>query len=120
MEFFGILISLVAIGYIIFIIALPFTINSGLRRINALEKKLAKLDDSLREQSKILSRLKEQETEPVKRETVAAVEDATPVVEIKRESLQPSPEFDEAAEEKHHGPKPRSSLAQNLHTPTQK
>ncbi len=99
MELFGLLFGLVAIGYLIVILALPFTINSGLRRINALEKRLARLDDSLREQSRILSRLKTQETEPLDHKAAVAEEHAAPVVEADLEAQQPAPVHDEVAEE---------------------
>jgi uncharacterized membrane protein len=99
MELFGLLVGLVAIGYVTVFLALPFIIKGGFRRLEKLEKKLAKLDDSLREQSRFLSRLKAQGTEPVEFEAAAAEEETAPVVEEDLEALQLVPVPDEAVEE---------------------
>ena len=99
MELLVLFLGLVSIGYFIFFLVLPFIIKGGLRRLDALEKELAKLDDSLREQSRFLSRLKAQETEPVEFEAAAAEEEAAAVVEEDLKALQPVPPPDEAVEE---------------------
>ena len=99
MEFFGILVSLVAIGYVILLLALPFILKGVSRRLNALEKKLGKLEGSLREQPRFLSQLKTQKAEPVEFEAAAAEEETAPVTEEVHEALQPVPTFPEAVEE---------------------
>ena len=59
MDLFGVLIGLVAIGYTIFYLVLPFIIKGGSSRLGALEKRLSDLEGAQREQAgDVLSNLR--------------------------------------------------------------
>lgn len=51
MEFFGLLFGLLALGYGIFFLVLPFVIRSTWRRVSSLERKLGDLEGALQAQS---------------------------------------------------------------------
>ena len=74
MDFFGLVFGILAIGYAIFFLLLPFVIKSTWRRLAWLERKLGDLEDALQEQSRPLPRPEEPVEKPVEPESVTAEE----------------------------------------------
>ena len=99
MDFFGLVFGILAIGYAIFFLLLPFVIKSTWRRLAWLERKLGDLEDALQEQSRPLPRPEEPVEKPVEPESVTAEEVKARIVGEASETAQPVIAPARAAEE---------------------
>ncbi|MEN8108486.1 MAG: DUF2339 domain-containing protein, partial [Pseudomonadota bacterium] len=88
MDIIGGLIGLLAIGYAIFFLLLPFIFKGVFRRLNALEKKLGDIEHAQQVQNGMLSRLKMQTAKPGDIEAAEDEGGAAPVVEEAPEAAQ--------------------------------
>ena len=80
MDLIALLAGFAAIGYTIYILALPFIVKGVSRRLEALEKRLTKIEDVLKASSRLQPQPKEPETETAKAARIAAKEHAAPLV----------------------------------------